>query len=102
MVARMASNDVVRRHERPTMRASFSCTASTNLAGVTSTPRSTTRKPLAPSTPATMSLPMSWMSPCTEPRITVALASASAADWSTPRTSRARLKISADMMSSDR
>ena len=69
------------------------------LAG-TSTPRSTTLKPLALSTLATMFLPMSWMSVCTVPSTTVPRVPVSAADLSRPSSSRARLKISADMMSS--
>ena len=102
MVSFIAGKAVVSRQERPITLASFSRAASTNCCAGTSTPRSTTLKPLALSTLATMFLPMSWMSVCTVPRTTVPRVPVSAADWSRPSSASARLKISADMMSSER
>ena len=101
-VSCIAGKAVVSRHERPMTLASLSRAASTNCCAGTSTPRSTTLNPFAESTLATMFLPMSWMSVCTVPSTTVPRVPVSAADWSRPSSARAFLKISADMMSSER
>ena len=58
---------VVRRAETPTMSAPTSAALSAKRSGGTSTPRSWTSKPAAPSIVATRFVPISWMSPLTVP-----------------------------------